>query len=222
VLGLIYKDLVHSKILPITFCANLLIGSAIIIAGGDAFLSVIYIFMMFIFGSIIPDMAFTTDEMFKWDVYARTLPTVRKTPTARYLLLLAVYGSCLLFSSVSALIGKNVDVYFVISVCAFLTAFDSVSYIFYYRFGARKGGSIKLIVMSLFPAAFVLYLLFGDLSVFGSEGFLDFFDWVSGLGFTGITKRIWLPLLIIAAVCFVGGCVISGKVYGTGAESAEK
>jgi len=200
VLGLIYKDLVHSKIMTAAFLANLIIGSVFILQG-EAVIAVIYTYMMFLFGSMIPDMAFSMDFMAKWNVYAACLPTVRKTVTARYALMLSVYGVCLLFTAGSAAISKTgLDVYSVIVFFAFITAFDAISYVFYYRFGVKRGGAFKLLFIALIPIAFIMYLLFGDLSVFGSEGFLSLIDWVDNLGFTGIAKKIWLPSLIIAAV----------------------
>jgi len=221
-LGLIYKDLVQNKFLTgiVIFCIAVYSFCSATVAG----FGVIFTLMTFVFASMLCETSFGADSIYKWNIYAACLPTVRKTTLARYVLMLSVYGVCLAFSLLGAVLSKKgggLDVYSLIVLFSFVLALDSVSQAFYFRFGIKKGGAFKLFVIIMIPAAFIMYLLFGDLSVFGSDGFLDLFDWITELGFVGIMRKIWPYALVFAAVCFAGGCAVSRKVYTIGVEKAE-
>jgi len=87
------------------------------------------------------------------------------------------------------------------------------------RGSVKRGGAFKLLFIALIPIAFIMYLLFGDLSVFGSEGFLSLIDWVENLGFAGVAKKIWVPSLIISAVITSASIRVSQKLYRDGMDS---
>ncbi|MCL2634240.1 MAG: ABC-2 transporter permease [Oscillospiraceae bacterium] len=239
-LGLIYKDFTVQKYLIVvsvlfivffsffTFSANSVVtyeGESEIMVSSMVLAGVA--FMVFIGGSIIPETAFYSDEKSRFNVYAKCLPTTAsKTVLARYLLMLMMYGGCFVVLVIFLIFNpgvNNVTLNLLMPLTAFaiFVAFDSFSYAFYYRFGVKRGGTFKLIFLITLPLMLCMYLLFGDLSVFGERGMEDLFTWIMTLSVEKFFEDVCLPVCVFALVVFIGCYFISARVYRKGLETGE-
>jgi len=227
VLGLIYKDFVSNKLMTY-FTALLFIVWGLMAWQGATASSVFLISMvlMYTFSSLIPDSALTEDIKSKWNIYALTLPIgAKKIVLAKYLVMLMIFLVCFLFSVVLVLLSSikydffEFNIFLPLTIFGFITAFESISMAFVFRFGRRKGGIFKAVFVLLLPFAGLMYLLFGDLYVFGEEALFSVFDWFILFDFTVFAKQTWWGFLIAAVICFIGGCIVSGKIYRRGTEA---
>jgi hypothetical protein len=184
--------------------------------------------MLYLSGASIPETSMQYDITTRWNVFALTLPTaIRKTVLAKFLLMSGMYSLCFLISVVMTAIFAftnevKFDILPLLTIFAFVVGFDSISYALVFRFGYRRGSAFKLLGVFAVPVLGVLYLFFGDLTVFGENGISDFLDWIIAFDFSALFEEICLPVVIFGIVS-IGLCYwLSCKGYRAGIETGEE
>ena len=226
-LGLIYKDFLSNKYMTVMTSVMFIVWGFMTWQGAAVpFFFLISAALMYTFSSLIPDGALAEDIKSKWNIYALTLPSgVKKIVIAKYLLMLILYLICLAVTTICMLLSSisleffEFNIFLPLSIFGLLTAFESVSLPFIFRFGRRKGGIFKAVFFLLLPFAGLMYLLFGDLSVFGDDGLYDLFEWFVTFEEIEFFNKTWWGILLAAVICFIGSCAVSCKVYRKGTEA---
>ena len=219
--GLLYKDFAANK--------NMIIY-AIVFVFFSSFVSLVYCrqypvaiyagaVMIYLAGSFLPETASITDRESRWNVYAMTLPTAAgKTVLVKYLLFAGMYALCFVLSVILTGVGawafgSGFSIYPLAAIFGFIVAFDSISYAFVFSFGPRRGAAFKAVAVFSLPCAGLLYLLFGDLTVFGDGGIGDFIWWLAAFDLNDFIGMAWVWFLVAAAVCWAAGYAVSRKWY---------
>lgn len=248
--GLIYKELVLQKrgliILGITYIIFLALlffpmsnDYAVTLAntfGMEAntlimiWIILIYIITFLVLGMYQPTI-FETDESRKWADFITSTPLTENGQIA------AKYGFTLLLSvillafnwgvSFITAIAYDADFYFVdLLVLLFyiqllLRAFE---YPFIVRFGSKNGGIYKGFLFLLIVLAVILYLLFGDLSAFGSiNGIVDWlFDVIMVRDSSGTMMTVQASLPFVSILCYAASYKLSDRLYKKGVENYVK
>ncbi|MBR4626976.1 MAG: ABC-2 transporter permease [Ruminococcus sp.] len=168
-----------------------------------------------------------TDERKKWGYYIASIPNgIVKQVTAKYifvaLTIAFTFGACYVQNLISRKLNDEVasltGVFLILACITFIIV--ALELPFAIAFGTRNGAYVKAGVFVMFVLMIVIYLLFGDISMFGSEEeFADrFLDKLSGLDLKSTGGRI--ILLGIPLYCI--SCFISTKLYLGGIERMEK
>ena len=224
--GLIYKDFAVNKKMTLYAVIFAVFAICLSLAYCGDYPVAIYAgaVMIYLAGSFVPEAAMIADRESRWSVFALTLPTAAgKTVLAKYLIFTGMSVLCFIlsvvFAGASALaFGIGFSVYPLIAIFGFIVAFDSVSYAFVFSCGPRRGAAFKAAFVFALPVAGFMYLLFGDLTVFGENGFVDFVNWLLTLDLSRITGKAWVWFLASAAVFWAAGYAVSCKGYRMGSE----
>lgn len=181
--GLVYKELVTRKkqfliLLPITALFTIMVIS-------DAAAKEEYIGVMLMLAAVcivlisgmFEEGSFENDETKKWLSFIASAENgVRKQVGSKYLfnLFLMITVSTyleLLFSIAEAMSGINVDIFSMALqlMMFFQMIYRAVESPFIAAFGSKYGNTIRMIVMLIHVFGFIVYALFGDLSIFGSS-----------------------------------------------------
>ena len=229
-LGLIYKDIAAHKYL-LLFQAGFvaMVTFTILSAKEQPAAAVFMLVMLYIGFSAIPETAMQTDVAERWNVFALTLPTaVRKTVLAKFLLMAFMYAGAFLCSVIIMAVfvqvsGTDFSVLPLVTLFAFIVGFDSITYALVFRFGHKRGLAFKALSIFAVPMLGVLYLLFGDLTIFGEDGITDFLMWIidSDFSFADLVSKICLPVVIFGIVSFAVCYSLSCKGYLKGIEAGD-
>ncbi len=180
--GLIYKEIITRKkqlliMLPIVVALTIVVISDSVTHGE-------YIEIMLILASVciilvsgmLEESSFENDETKKWISFIASAENgIRKQIGSKYLFVLFfmitvfTYLS-LLFQLAEALTGTNVSSFYMglQLMMYFQLIYRAVEMPFIVAFGSRYGNMIRMIIIVLLAFGFIVYGLFGDLSVFGS------------------------------------------------------
>ena len=128
---------------------------------------------------------FEADEMKKWQAFIVSTPDgIKNQIGAKYIFNAALSCSVvtvllIIYQSAGALNGTDVTIGIIILMQLlwfqlFLRALETP---FIIRFGSKQGNLIRMIIIGVIAFGFVVYGLFGDLSIFGS--LKDFLEWAN-------------------------------------------
>ena len=180
--GLVYKELVTRKkqlliLLPIAaLFALLVIADA---ATKDEYIGVMLMLAavcIILVSGMFEQGSFENDETKKWLSFIGSAENgVRKQIGSKYLfnlfLMISVFTYLeLLFELAAAMTGINADIFFMALqlMMFFQMVYRAVESPFMVAFGSKYGNTIRMIVMLILVFGFIVYALFGDLSIFGS------------------------------------------------------
>ena len=216
-LGLIYKDILLGRLWVCFFALASIIGMSLSLFELPPIFMLIIYFAICIFASLLPEMSMTADTISKWNIYATCTSTARKkTVLAKFLLICLCYLSAFAVCMIYMFLNKRSDMEMLIVLISLMSSSDFISFSFIFRFGVKKGSAYKLMLLILIPLAVIIYLLFGDLSVFASGEFdLESFDMNKFIG------NNYIYFLMGAALVFALTYLISVKVYRKGIEYGE-
>ena len=192
--GLIYKEIiVHKKqllgILPVLlFFSGWVIVPPITTADLTKYefllLTVLSTITVTITLGMFEQGMFNADELRRWQSYIASTPDgIRNHITSKYIfnislsfitmtILLLTYGAAGAIGDFD-IRASEVVLMLAIWTQIFITAIETP---FIIRFGSKYGNYIRMILIALVTFAFIVYGLFGDVSVFGSLE--DFLKWV--------------------------------------------
>ena len=224
ILGLIYKDFTVNKKISLYAIVFVVFTICICFAFGRDYPIITYAgaVMLYLAGSFVPETAMIADWESKWNIFALTLPTAAGIAIlTKYIIFTGMSIVCFVLSVILAYVsamvfGSGFSIYPLLAIFGFMVAFDSISYAFIFRFGPRRGAVFKAVFIFALPVAALMYLLFGDLTIFGENGFVDFVNWLSALDLNNIIGKAWVLLLVLAAACWAGGYAFSRKGYRPG------
>ncbi len=180
--GLIYKELVTRKkqlliMIPIAaLFAIMVIADA---ATKDEYVGVMLMLAavcIILISGMFEQGSFENDETKKWLSFIGSAENgVRKQIGSKYLfnlfLMIAVFTYLeLLFELAAAMTEKDLDMFFMALqlMMFFQMIYRAVESPFLVAFGSKYGNNIRMIVMLVLVFGFIVYALFGDLSIFGS------------------------------------------------------
>lgn len=191
---------------------------------------VIYVLLFLIVGMYQPTI-FEADESKKWAGFVSSTPLTGKGQIAAkyyFVLLLSVmiHALCWCFNYIYAAVYQLdfslVDILVILFyIQLLLRAFELP---FVVRFGSKNGDTYKGFLFLILVMVVVIYLLFGDLSAFGSiNTLIDELFKALTMDTTSMGYLVLPPLLpIISVVCFYASYHISCKLYLKGVETYDK
>lgn len=180
--GLVYKELVTRKKQLIILLPIIALFTIMVIA--DAATNDEYVGVMIMLAAVciilvsgmFEQGSFENDETKKWLSFIGSAENgVRKQIGSKYLfnlfLMISVFTYLeLLFELAAAMTGINADIFFMALqlMMFFQMVYRAVESPFMVAFGSKYGNTIRMIVMLILVFGFIVYALFGDLSIFGS------------------------------------------------------
>ena len=180
--GLVYKELVTRKkqlliLLPIAALFTIMVIADA--ATKDEYVGVMMMLAavcMILISGMFEQGSFENDETKKWLSFISSAEDgVRKQIGSKYLfnliLMISVFTYLeLIFELAAAMTGINADIFFMALqlMMFFQMVYRAVESPFMVAFGSKYGNTIRMIVMLILVFGFIVYALFGDLSIFGS------------------------------------------------------
>lgn len=240
--GLLYKELIINKKNILVICGACLFLSfylfiPISLENNDIAWSIYKLGMMalcvlfFLITGSLQQGIFSADENQKWSSYIVSTPvSIKGQVLSKYyfslLISIATLIFCAFFYGINAVIQGMDSGVMSIAVMMFIlqTFMRAVEFPFLIRFGSKTGNNYRLVVF--FCAFFIIfvYLLFGDLSVFGT--FDGFMNWITKL-ISGQTFSDAV-LVVIAVIPFATGILyyfsyrLSCRLYMKGVQNYDK
>ncbi len=191
--GLLYKEMItqRKQLLMFTPFLLLCLTVGIIIPITTANMSdaqfglstVLCITMVMLLSGMLEQGTFANDEMTKWQNFIVSTPDgVHKQIASKYIFNIGIAGIAvnillIVVYIAGAIANKDIALYSLIvisffSLQIFVRAFESP---FLVRFGSKYGNIFRMVCIALLTFGVTIYLLFGDLSIFGSlDSFLNF------------------------------------------------
>lgn len=240
--GLLYKELILNKKILISMSGTMLFFSIFLFVpipsdlkgeyyGIYALLLSLLCVMLFMFSGVIQQGIFAYDERKKWADFISSTPlSVNGQVLSKYyfslLISIATFVYCNLAYGINAVIqGKDSGVMNIAIILFTIQIFlRSIEFPFFVRFSSKYGNNYKSAVFGVIFMIIFVYLLFGDLSMFGT--FDEFMEWYMKLYNSNVISDILL--LILALAPFAVGFMyflsykISCRFYLKGAESYDK
>ena len=237
--GLLFKELiVHKKTL-------LFVGGMVLVFslmgiliplqddfedGNFIYLGMLIPIMMFAaVGMAVQGSLFLPDENRRWAYFIASTPKedegqVRSKYLAVLISTFAVNAICIFWDNLEGVIyPKYTSVTSIIYAAACVQLIlRSIEIPFIVRFGTKRGLDIKAKMLLAVAFAVFVYLLFGDISMFGS---LDkFWEWVTNVmkDPTDTVLTVFTVLGVLALPMFYASYRISVKLYMKGAEHYDK
>ena len=180
--GLIYKELVTRKkqlliMLPIAALFTIMVISDA--ATKDEYVGVMMMLAavcIILVSGMFEQGSFENDETKKWLSFIASAENgIRKQIGSKYLfnlfLMISVFTYLeLLFQLAAAMTGINADIFSMALqlMMYFQMIYRAIESPFMVAFGSKYGNTIRMIVMLILVFGFIVYVLFGDLSIFGS------------------------------------------------------
>ncbi|MCM1507116.1 MAG: ABC-2 transporter permease [Ruminococcus flavefaciens] len=236
--GLIYKDfLVNKKSIFIALGAMLYCGIMMIIPVSDESVKedmgmfmqlygILLFVAMFIISGAFEGNIFKSDESKKWAYFITSTPMLKKHIEAKYWLVmimsLATMFIISVFDALNCIISDTQSLQALIMLMFCIQIFmRAIEIPFLVRFG-DMGRYYKVGVFLLLVIIVGIYLLFGDLSHFGSID--SFYEWLfKALG--GEVKALQIFVAVLPFVAFGAYYLsyrVSCRLYLKGAENFEK
>lgn len=181
--GLVYKELITRKkqlliLLPVVALFSFMVISA-------AFANEEYIGVMLMLAAVciilisgmIEESCFENDETKKWLSYIASVEDgIRKQIGSKYIFNLFIMITVstyleFLFQVAEALTGINADLFYMaLQLMIFIQMiYRAIEMPFFVAFGSKYGNTVRMIFTVLLVFGFVVYGLFGDMSIFGSK-----------------------------------------------------
>lgn len=227
--GLFYKDMICSRV-PQLFLRLLL---ALVLPAGVLyfiipeskefivfFYSCMYVLTVYfmVLGFFVENIA-STDSGVRIEAYMQSLPVGKKKSIAvKYLVVFSVFATLMLLFMLLYFIdgylfqnepgvveaGKEIISWLpaISSVCLIIAAIEMP---FYFRFGVQAGNNVRIALLVILFYAWLVYMLFGDLTVFdkftsenifaflnGHPKFLDRLKWMSGAVMLVVYTLSWM------------------------------
>ena len=192
-----------------------------------AFLMVVPCLLFIIVSAGIANNILAVDEQKNAKVCIFSLPITRKKyVTSKYLLLIMVYAVVLVFSEMWGMIFKilcheGMEVTIKNSVKNMMPFFPTIAGIaiivsaaelmIFILFGAKNGKQIKNILMFLLMFLFLVYLFFGDLSVFDKINIIEILEFFQK--HKNIKKVVQIGTPIMAIILYAVSYVFTSYMY---------
>ncbi len=194
--GLLYKELILNKKQIVSIAAAIVLFSSIMfiptsdngISGMEEIFVIICIFftvLIFAVVGMLQQGIFEIDERSKWQFFITSTPLgkngqvqVKYIFTFATSLITAFY--CILINSIACL-AQNTDYLIPSDLIVLITLVQlfmrSIEFPFIFRFGSKYGSNVRMVLVFSLVFVIIVYLLFGDLSVFGSKE--NFMQWLN-------------------------------------------
>lgn len=242
--GLIYKDfLTNRKSIFVALGAMLYCGIMIImpnvIGTGDEgigvedmriFLSlygILMLFAIFFISGAFQGNILKNDESRRWAYFITSTPMLKKHIEAKYwfimIMSLSTVFITVIFDALNCILFKAVSLQAFIITAFYIQMFlRAVEIPFLVRFGTSMGGYYKAGVLVLAVLIVGIYLLFGDLSHFGSMD--TFYEWFLNAMNGGVkTLQIFMAVMpFVSAGMYYLSYRLSCRLYLKGAENFEE
>lgn len=227
--GLFYKDMICSRVpqLFLSFVLGLVlpVGAIFFIIPESRefmvfFYCCVYALMVYslVLGFFVENIA-ATDSGVRIEAYMQSLPVGKKKSMAvKYLAVFGTFAMLMLLFMLLYFIegylfknepgvveaGKEIISWLpaITSICLIIAAIEMP---FYFRFGVQAGNNVRIALLVILFYAWLVYMLFGDLTVFdkftaenifaflnGHPKFLDRFKWMSGIVMLVIYTLSWM------------------------------
>lgn len=185
--------------------------------------SIIIFFVLLMLGQAIIE----SDERKKWLFFISSAPDGIKTQVGSKYLINFLITTCV-FNLLTVIGSLNSAIYDV-DITIFQTLGFQFAWLqlliyaietpFVLAFGSKTGNYIRMLIIALFSLGFIIYGLFGDLSIFGSP--VEFFMWLKN--FLSDSSSYFLLLTPPAILClYYISYRISCAVYLKGGDSFDK
>lgn len=238
--GLLYKELVLNKKNLLGVAAAVLVFSiTLFIPPEDKVGDMSELFVMinmfitviiFLVVGMLQQGLFETDERKLWQFYITSTPDglknqIRAKYVFAFLLSIITVLYCIL---VNLIFGAVNDIAVPIPLTViFLTQilFRSIEFPFLVRFGSKYGNTFRSVIITLIVFIGIAYLLFGDLSIFGSyESFMNFImnHIFNENGFTTEFTDILYLIPALIYILYYISYRISCKLYLKGGENYDR
>lgn len=237
--GLLYKDFIMNKknifamLGAVMFCGIVFLSTGIVPVDDEELTSnfmqlygLIIFPALFIITSTISSGVFTGDERKSWAYFISSTPMLKKHIEAKYWFVFIVGISTVFLSSVfdalNCMLFDGTNFMVLISMSFYIQIFLlSFEIPFVVRFGSI-GNYYKAGVFLVLVLAVGIYMLFGDLSHFGSMD--DFYEWFFDAMNGGVKafEIFYASLPYVSMTAFYLSYKISCKLYLKGAENFEK
>lgn len=236
--GLIYKNFIQNrKIILLVTITVLAFSEALFMKTPDGMESIrtlillfSYIFIYVITGGVFQTSLFEADENKKWAYYVASSPqTVRGQVASKYyfslIISLIVTLWCFITDALSISINKGTAslATFIVLLFYIQLLMRAIEIPFIVRFGSKVGNSYHAMIFLVIIFIAFVYLLFGDLSHFGSlDEFYDwFFKFINGGG-TKILINIFAVLPYVSVFLYWLSYKVSCKFYLKGVDNYDK
>ena len=180
--GLIYKELVTRKKQLLIMIPIAVLFTIMVIADAATKDENVGVMMMLaavciiLISGMFEQGSFENDETKKWLSFIGSAEDgIRKQIGSKYMfnmfLMMSVFTYLeLLFELATAITGINADMFFMaLQLMIFIQIiYRAIESPFMVAFGSMYGNTIRMIVMLILVFGFIVYALFGDLSIFGS------------------------------------------------------
>lgn len=227
--GLIYKDfLVNKKSIFIALGAMIYCGMMVVIPAGNKSVKedmgmfmqlygILIFFAMFIISGNFQGNIFKSDESKKWAYFIISTPMIKKYIEAKYWFIMIMSLSTLLitaiFDSLNCIVSDAYSLQIFIMIMFYIQILmRSIEIPFLIRFGAM-GSYYKVGIFLLAVLAVGIYLLFGDLSHFGSMD--SFYEWIfKALGGESMAFQVFFAILpFVSATAYYLSYKVSCRLY---------
>ena len=181
--GLVYKDIITRKkqlliLLPVSVLFTFMVISNAV--SHDEYIGVMLMLAavcIILVSGMIEESSFENDERKKWISFISSAENgIRKQIGSKYLfnllLMITVYTYIdVLFQFAEAIAGINVaPFYMALQLMMYLQViYRAIESPFIVAFGSKYGNTIRMVVLLLLVFGFIVYGLFGDMSIFGSK-----------------------------------------------------
>ncbi len=238
--GLLYHNLLLNKTnlllswLGILFMSMFLLfpmPSELLYGGIYTLMMAMICCLIFVLTGVEQQSIFAADERKKWADYISTTPvSVKGQVLSKYYFSLLISIATLIYCNLAFRINAVIQgqdcgaMTIVISLFVFQLCLRSVEFPFLIRFGSKFGNNLRMVGgLALLFLVFV-YLLFGDLSIFGT--FDDFLAWftklMSGEVFSNTVQILVALAPAFAAVLYYLSYQLSCRWYLKGCENYDK
>ena len=238
--GLLYKELILNKKNLLGIAAAALSFTAVLFVPSEdkvgdmselfVMVNTLVTVIIFLIVGMMQQGLFEADERKLWQLYITSTPDgIKNQIRAKYVFSFLMSMSAVFYCILVILIFgavNNIAVPVPVTI-VFLTQllFRSIEFPFLVRFGSKYGNTFRSVIITMIVFAGMVYLLFGDLSIFGSyESFTNFLmnHILSEDGFTtGFTDILYLIPALIYVLYYIS-YRISCKLYLKGGEHYDR
>lgn len=186
--------------------------------------------VIMLFTGTVQTMIFQYDESRLWSGFVSSTPlTAGGQVKSKYLFVLLTstisISVCLIADIINCAVNEAGSVFQLVALIFWLQLlFNAIEIPFVIRFGAKKGNNLRAVIFISILFIVIVYALFGDISMFGSDE--DFYDFALKLikGEVGMQETLWLNALLpyVSVTLYILSYKLSCKLYPKGAEGYER